>query len=50
MSKGLKSVSLWSAILTLTYLIVKNWVGIDVPAWDDISTQIVAILGIIWGG
>lgn len=45
----IRSASLWAAVLTLIYLVVKNWVGIDVPAWDDISTQIVAILSIIWG-
>lgn len=50
MAKILKNASLWGAVLTLLYLIVKNWVGIDVPAWDDISGQIVAILTIIWGG
>ena len=50
MSTTLKSASLWGAVLTLVYLVVKNWVGIDVPAWDDISAQIVEILGIIWGG
>lgn len=48
MLKILKNASLWSAILTLIYLIAKNWIGIDVPAWEDISTQIVAILSIIW--
>ena len=49
MSKTLKSASLWSAVLTLTYLVIKNWVGIELPGWNDISAQIVAILGIIWG-
>lgn len=50
MPKTLKNAPLWGAILTLIYLIVKNWIGIDVPAWSDISAQIVAILSIIWGG
>lgn len=50
MSKVLKSAPLWSAILTLTYLVVKNWIGIEIPAWSDISTQIVSILSIVWGG
>ncbi len=48
MSKILKSASLWSAILTLIYLIIKNWIGIEIPAWNDISAQIVAILSILW--
>ena len=50
MLKILKNASLWSAILTLIYLIVKNWIGIDVPAWNDISAQIVAILSIVFSG
>lgn len=49
MTKVLKNASLWSAVLTLIYLIVKNWIGIDVPAWDDISVQIVTVLTIIFG-
>ena len=47
MLKTLKNVSLWSAILTLIYLIIKNWMGVDIPAWNDISVQIVAILEIL---
>ena len=50
MKKTLKSVPLWSAVLTLVYLIVKNWIGIELPAWDDISTQMMAILSIILDG
>lgn len=50
MKKILKSASLWSAVLTLIYLVVKNWLGIEIPAWNDISAQIVAILSIIWAG
>ena len=50
MSKTLlKSVPLWSAVLTLFYLITKHWIGVEVPAWKDISTQIVAILSIVLG-
>ncbi len=49
MQKILKNVSLWGAVLTLTYLIIKNWIGIEVPAWDDIYEQIVAILSIVCG-
>ena len=49
MMKTLKSAPLWSGILTLTYLIVKNWIGIEIPGWNDISSQIVTILSIIWG-
>ena len=50
MSKVLKSAPLWSAVLALIYLIVKNWLGIEIPAWNDISAQIVTILSIIWNG
>ena len=50
MKKILKSTSLWSAILTLIYLVAKNWIGIEIPAWNDISAQIVAILSILCNG
>ena len=49
MSNRLKSIPLWSAVLALVYLIVKNWVGIEIPGWADISTQIIAILTILFG-
>ena len=49
MQKILKNASLWGAVLTLTYLIIKNWIGIEVPAWNDIYAQIVAILSIVCG-
>ena len=45
----LKSIPLWSAVLALVYIIAKDWFGIDIPAWADISTQIIAILTIIFG-
>lgn len=49
MLERLKSIPLWSAVLALVYLIVKNWVGADIPGWADISTQIIAILTILFG-
>ena len=49
MIKRLKNAPLWASILTLTYLIVKNWIGIEVPAWNDISEQIITILSILCG-
>ena len=47
MTKGLKNAPLWGAVLTLTYLIIKNWIGIEVPAWNDIYEQIITILSIV---
>lgn len=49
MLNRLKSIPLWSAVLALIYLIVKNWLGIEITAWADISTQIIAILTILFG-
>ena len=45
----LKSIPLWTAVLALIYLVVKNWFGIEIPGWTDISSQAVAILAIIFG-
>lgn len=44
-----KSIPLWTSVLALIYLIAKNWLGIDIPAWADISTEILSILAIIFG-
>ena len=49
MLNKLKNASLWSAILALTYLILKNWVGFEIPAWNDISAQLIAVLTIVFG-
>ena len=49
MLNRLKSIPLWSAVLALVYIIAKDWFGVDIPAWADISTQIIAILTIIFG-
>lgn len=45
----LKSIPLWASVLALIYLVVKNWFGIEIPAWADISTEILAILTILFG-
>lgn len=50
MLKILKSVPFWSGVLALIYLVFKNWIGFEIPGWNDISAQIVAILAIVWGG
>lgn len=47
--KRYKSIPLWTSVLALIYLIAKNWFGIDIPAWADISTEILSILAIIIG-
>ena len=44
-----KSIPLWTAVLALIYLVVKNWFGLEIPAWADISTEILAILAILFG-
>ena len=49
MLERLKSIPLWSAVLALIYIIAKDWYGIVIPAWADISTQIIAILTILFG-
>ena len=49
MLERFKSIPLWSAVLALVYLIVKNWFGVDIPAWAEVSAQIIAILTILFG-
>lgn len=49
MLERLKSIPLIASILALIYLVMKNWFGIDIPAWADISTEIIAICTILFG-
>lgn len=45
----LKSIPLWTSVLALIYLIFVNWFHIEIPAWADISAQLLAILAILFG-
>ena len=49
MLERLKSIPLITAILALVYLVMKNWFGIDIPGWADISSEIIAIFTILFG-
>ena len=49
MKNRLMSIPLWSAVLALIYLICVNWFGIELNAWAEISTQIIAILTVLFG-
>lgn len=49
MKERLKSIPLWASVLALVYLMVKNWVGLEIPGWADISTEIIAILTVLFG-
>lgn len=49
MLKRLKSIPLWSAVLALIYLIFKNYLGVELAGWQDISAQVIAILTILFG-
>lgn len=49
MIERLKSIPLWAAVLSLIYLVVRDWAGIEIPGWADISTQILAVAAILFG-
>ena len=49
MKERLKSIPLWAAVLALVYLCVKNWAGLEIPGWADISSEVLAILAILFG-
>ena len=49
MKEKLKSIPLWASILCLIGLIAKNWIGHEIPAWNDISEQVILGLGIAFG-
>jgi len=43
----LKSPVLWVAIFSLIALVAKNWIGFDIPGWDEITTGILAVLAAV---
>lgn len=45
----LKSIPLWASVISLVYLVVKHWIGIEIPGWAEITTEIIAILTILFG-
>ena len=49
MRERLKSIPLWTAALSLIYLVAKHWFNIDIPAWSEISTEIIAVATIAFG-
>lgn len=49
MKERLKSIPLWASVLALVYLVVKNWAGLEIPGWADISSEALAILAILFG-
>lgn len=49
MKERLKSIPLWASVLALFHLVMKHWAALDLPGWADISSEIVAILAILFG-
>ena len=49
MQNRFKSLTLWGSFLALVYLVSKHWFGFDIPGWTDISTEIIAILAVVFG-
>lgn len=36
-------------MLALFHLVLKNWLGLDLPGWADISSEVIAIMDILLG-
>jgi len=36
-------------VLALVHLLIKNWIGIEIPGWADISSEVIAIMAILFG-
>ena len=49
LKERLRSIPLWASVLTLIHLVLKNWMGLDIPGWADISSEVIAILAILLG-
>lgn len=49
LKERLKSIPLWASVLALVHLLIKNWIGIEIPGWADISSEVIAIMAILFG-
>lgn len=43
----LKSPVLWAGVLGLVALVAKNWFGVEIPGWDEITTAVLGILAVV---
>lgn len=49
MKEKLKSIPLWSAVLCLIGIVAKQWFKFDIPAWEEISAEVILIAGNLFG-
>ena len=50
MQNRLKSPVLWTSIFALFYFVMKNWIGFEIPMWQefvDFVMAIVVALGVV---
>ena len=50
MQNRLKSPVLWTAILALFYFVMKNWIGFEIPMWQEFVDLVMAVaigLGVV---
>lgn len=44
MQNRFKSKVLWVAVLALFYFVVKNWIGFEIPMWDEFVDKLIPVL------
>ena len=44
MQNRFKSKVLWLAILALFYFVMKNWIGFEIPMWDEFVDKLMPVL------
>lgn len=49
LKERLKSIPLWASVLALVHLVSKNWMGVELPGWADISSELIAVMAILFG-
>ena len=49
MKERLKSIPLWTAVLSLIYLVINGIFEINIPNWAEISATIITILTVLFG-
>lgn len=44
MQNRFKSKILWISVLALFYFVVKNWIGFEIPMWDEFVDLLIPVL------
>lgn len=44
-----KSLPLWGSVFAVIYIVAKEWFGFEIPGWQGITTEVLAVLALLFG-